>query len=273
MGRLGIIAGSGDLPKSLIDACQKKKIEYYLLAYEGHTDPSFVKGQPHDWVTLGEVGKTLQLLRDHKVDRLVMAGYFNRPSWKDIKPDLKGAKLLAKVVGKPFGDDGLFRVIVTFFEAEGFQVISVEDIIGQDVMISEGCLTRQAPDEKAWQDIERGFKVAKALGQLDVGQSVVVQQGLILGVEALEGSDALIERTKSLRQKGPGGVFVKVLKPGQESRVDRSVIGPKTVVSAVKAGLQGIAAQANHVILLEKEKTIALANENKIFLIGVKSDF
>ncbi len=272
IGCLGIIAGQGDLPRDLIKACQYKKIPFYILAYEGQTDPAFVKDFPHDLVGLGQAGKSVKLFRDHKVDHIVMAGYFNRPAWSSLKPDLKGIALMAKLVGKPMGDDGLFRMIIEFFEGEGFHVISPDDLLGQEAMLPLETLTKAQPDDQALSDIKRGYKAAKALGAQDIGQSVIVQQGLVLGVEALEGSDELIRRTASLKQEGPGGVFVKVIKPGQETRVDRSVIGPHTVEEAIKAGLRGVAGEAKNVILLNKEETIALADANGLFITGVSYD-
>ena len=256
---LGIIAGHGDLPRDIIQACQRQNIPYYIMAYDGQTDPKFVQGLPHDWVGLGQAGKTIKHFETNKVDHIVMAGYFNRPAWSELKPDFKGVALMAKLVGKPMGDDGLFRVIVDFFENEGLIVISPEDLLGPKALVS-------------LKDIKRGLSVAKALGAQDVGQSVVVQQGLILGVEALEGSDELIKRTASLKQEGPGGVFVKVIKPNQETRVDRAVIGPRTVEYAAEAGLRGIAAEADHVILLNKDETIALADAKGLFITGVSHD-
>ncbi len=269
---LGIIAGHGDLPRDIIQACQMQKIPYYIMAYDGQTDRKFVQGLPHDWVGLGQAGKTIKHFKTNKVDHIVMAGYFNRPAWSDLKPDLKGVALMAKLVGKPMGDDGLFRVIVDFFENEGLIVISPEDLLGPKAMVSLGTLTKEQPDEQALKDIRRGLDVAKALGAQDVGQSVVVQQGLVLGVEAIEGSDNLIKRTASLKQDGLGGVFVKVIKPNQETRVDRAVIGPRTVEYAAQAGLRGIAAEADHVILLNKDETIALADSKGLFITGVSYD-
>lgn len=266
---LGIIAGHGDLPRDLIQACKAQGIPFYILAFEGQTDPAFLIDTPHDWVSLGQVGTALKLLKKNHVNRLVMAGYFQRPNWTTLKPDLKGLGLMSKLVGKPLGDDALFRIIISFFEGEGFQVISADDILGNDILIPAGVLTDLHPDAQALSDIERGVRVAKALGLEDVGQSVVMQQGLVLGVEALEGSDALIRRTAPLKQQGPGGVFIKIIKPQQDTRVDRSVIGPQTVKEAAAAGLRGIAAEAQGVILLNPEETIRLANTHHIFIVGI----
>ena len=272
MGKVGIIAGYGDLARDVINECKSRGEDYYILAYENQTDSDLVSGHPHDWVTLGKVSKALKLLRDNDVDQIVMAGYFNRPSWNEIKPDLKGAVLLSKLAGKPMGDDGLFRGIVDFFEGEGFKVISPDDFIGKESFVPEGCLTKVKPDEQAKVDIKRGMKVAKGLGKLDVGQGVVVQRGLVLAVEAIEGTDEMIKRSATLAKQGSGGILVKVIKPEQDIRVDRSVIGDNTVRVAAQAGLRGIAVEADSVILLNKDETIALANKRGIFIVGVKDE-
>src|SRR5690606_16626297 len=113
-----------------------------------------------------------------------------------------------------------------------------------DLLAVEGVYGAVAPDADAWADIERGVAVARAIGALDIGQGAVVQQGVVLGVEAIEGTDALIARCAALRREGPGGVLVKVKKPGQETRVDLPVVGTTTVANAAAAGLRGIAVEA-----------------------------
>ncbi len=270
--KIGIVAGNGDLVRDVIQCCLSQKIPFHVLAYEGQTDTKLIQNTPHTWLKLGQAGKALKTFKENNVTTVVMAGYFNRPSWSDIKPDIKGVKLLSKLVGKPMGDDGLFRVIIDFFEQEGFDVISPEDIIGGDTLIAEGILTQKKPSEQDYIDIQRGFKVAKGIGRLDIGQSVVMQNGLVLGVEALEGSDNLIKRTADLKADKQGGVFVKVIKPGQDTRVDRSVIGPETVLNAANAGLSGIAAETKSIIIINKDQTIALANEKGLFIIGISYD-
>jgi UDP-2,3-diacylglucosamine hydrolase len=119
-------------------------------------------------------------------------------------------------------------------------------------------------------DIVRGERIARALGALDVGQAVVVQQGLILGVEAIEGTDALLRRCAGLRREGPGGVLVKVEKPGQEQRADRPTIGPQTVTLAAMAGLRGIAVEAAATIVLDRDEVVAGADRAGLFVVGIR---
>ncbi|HEY1364341.1 MAG TPA: LpxI family protein, partial [Xanthobacteraceae bacterium] len=126
------------------------------------------------------------------------------------------------------------------------------------------------PDAQAAADIEHGLRIARALGALDIGQAVVVQQGLVLGVEAIEGTDELLGRCAALRREGPGGVLVKTAKPGQERRADRPVIGPQTVALAAAAGLRGIAVEAGAAIVIDRDEVAAAADRAGLFVVGVR---
>lgn len=270
MTKIGLIAGQGDLPNQVIGKCLQVGVPIYVIAYEGQTDPVMLKSVPHDYVNLGQVGKTIDLLRKNGVSKIVLAGKIDRPSsLGSLMPDMKGALLFTTLLKKQSGDDTLFRIIVDFLEKEGFEVISVDEILGQEILFPCGILGKYSPDAQGQKDIERGVEVAKALGLVDVGQSAIIQNGVTLGVEAIEGTDALITRTQEYKLDEPGGVLIKILKPNQETRVDRSVIGPQTIRQAAKAGLRGIAAQENAVMLLNKEDAIRLADDLGLFLIGV----
>lgn len=267
---LGILAGRGDLVYSVIEHCKANQTPYYIVAFEDQTDPSLVEGQPHGWVNVAKVGAMIDMLRAQKVDRIVMAGHFNRPaSWSSLKPDFKGAMLLAKIIGQPLGDDGLLRILVKFLEGEGFKVVGAEEIVGDQLLAPLGVLGKHNVDGPGERDIQRGLEVLELLGKADVGQAVVVQDGLILGVEAIEGTDGLIKRTAELKREGDAPVLVKMLKPGQETRVDRSVVGPQTIKNASQAGIRGVAVQAGGVILLNAQETISLADDLGLFIIGV----
>jgi DUF1009 family protein len=126
------------------------------------------------------------------------------------------------------------------------------------------------PDAEAELDIAHGLHIVRALGALDIGQAAVVQQGLVLGVEAIEGTDALLQRCAALRRDGPGGVLVKVEKPGQERRADRPVIGPETVAKAAAAGLRGIAAEAGIVLVVDRDELVRRADAAGLFVVGVR---
>jgi DUF1009 family protein len=271
LANLGIIAGGGDLPRRLIEAARASGRPHYILAIKNQADLTLDDGTPHDWVRLGAAGKGLDLLRANQVQDVVFAGRIKRPSLGAMMPDARMARFLAKIAGKSLGDDGLLRAVVAEFEAEGFRVVGV-DSLQADLLVAEGQLGRHEPDAVAQADIRHGIRIARAIGALDIGQAVVVQQGIVLGVEGIEGTDSLIERCGGLRREGPGGVLVKAKKPGQERRVDLPTIGPETVARAAAAGLRGIAVEAEQALILDRAAVIAEADRLGLFLIGFSGE-
>ena len=270
--KLGIIAGGGDVARSVIRACQSQNRPFVVLAYAGQTDPETYVSVPHIMVPLGHVGEAIARLKEEHVQELVLIGKFRRPSWSELKPDGMAARWLMQSARTMFGDDALLKTIVRNLEKEGFRIVAAEEILGSHVLMPQGTLGDYSPDACAEQDIQRGFFVAKRLGACDVGQSVVVQQGLVLGVEAIEGTDQLLLRCTHLRRPGLGGVLVKTLKPNQEKRADRPVAGPQTVYHAAEAGLRGIALEAGEILLYDLPQMIQIANQRSLFLVGVQRE-
>src|SRR5690606_17107192 len=191
-----------------------------------------------------------------------------RPSLTALRPDAATARFLAEIGIKALGDDGLLRLIVQRIEREGFRVVSAQAVLGE-LLAAEGPIGRLVPDPIAQEDIRRGLEVARAIGCADVGQAVVVQQGLVLAVEAIEGTDAMIARAGGLRREGPGGVLVKRSKPQQDRRVDLPAIGPETVRQAAAAGLRGIAVEAGGVLVIHRQEVAALADRLELFVVGI----
>jgi len=224
-----------------------------------------VLGFEHVWVRLGQAGRTIAELKKAGVVDLVMAGAVRRPSFADLALDWRGAKFFASIGARAIGDDSLLRAVARELELEGFRLVGADSILSGST-VAFGVLGRHVPDVQAMEDIARGFDVARVLGLADVGQAVVVQQGLVLGVEAIEGTDSLLERVGGLRRAGPGGVLVKAAKPQQDRRLDLPTIGPGTIVRAAAAGLRGVAIEASAVIVLDQPATIAVADDSGLFL-------
>jgi DUF1009 family protein len=268
--RLGIIAGGGGLPRRLVESCRAKGREVFVLALEGEADPETVADVPHAWCRMGAAAKALGLLRAHGVSDLVIAGGVRRPTLSSVRPDWRAARFFAKVGYRLLGDDGLLSAIAKELEIEGFHLIGAHELLDEAAAVPEGPLGRIKPNAEAQADIARGIAIARAIGALDVGQAAVVQHGLVLGVEAIEGTDALLRRCALLRRDGPGGVLVKVEKPGQETRIDRPTVGPQTVRSAAEAGLQGIAVEAGATLLLDRDEVIRAADAAGLFIVGVR---
>ncbi len=266
--KLGILAGGGGLPRQLITACQAEGRPFFVLAFSGHAEPSTVEDVPHAWLRLGEAGRGFDLLREAGVQDVVMAGPVRRPSLRDLRPDWRTARFFSRIGLKALGDDGLLKAVIAELEGEGFRVIGVDAVL-HHLLAEDGVWGIVAPDDQSRADIERGLQVARGLGGLDVGQSVVVQQGIVLGVEAVEGTDALLGRCGELRRTGPGGVLVKISKPGQERRADLPTIGPATVRNCAAAGLRGIAVEAGSTVVVARSAVIAAADAAGMFVCGI----
>lgn len=267
--KLGIIAGGGAYPAQIIAACQQQGRPFHVLALEGQSDHPVIDTVPHTRLRLGAAGEAERVLREEGCQEVILAGHVRRPSLREIRPDARAAKVLMKASMKAWGDDSLLGAIIKEFEKSGFRVVGIESIL-EDLLAPEGQIGRHKPDIDADTDVARGIEVARGLGTLDVGQSVVVQQGIVLGVEAIEGTDALIERCGTLRREGPGGVLVKLTKPGQDRRVDLPTIGVNTVRASAAAGLRGIAVEAGGTQIIDRAAVIGAADDAGLFVIGIK---
>jgi UDP-2,3-diacylglucosamine hydrolase len=266
--RLGIIAGGGALPRRLVEHCRAIGRDVFVLALEEAAEPETVAGVPHAWCRIGAAAAGLSLLRENRVEELVLAGGVRRPSLAALRPDWRAAQLFARIGYRALGDDGLLSAIVKELEREGFRVTGVQELLAAGEL-PQGPLGAFRPDAQAAADIARGLGVARALGALDIGQAVVVQEGLVLGVEAIEGTDELMRRCRALARDAPGGVLVKIEKPGQERRADRPAIGPRTVLLAAEAGLRGIAAGAGSTLVIDREEVRELADRHGLFVVGL----
>ena len=268
-GPLGIVAGGGKLPGQVAAAARAAGRGVFIVALESYADPAVVAPYPHETIRVGAVGTAIAALRRAGCHDLVLAGPVKRPSLLDLRPDAVGAKLLARIGRAAFaGDDGFLAAIVRVLGEEGFTVLGAHDVMGA-MLGPSGVASAVQPDDEAWRDIRRGVQVVQALGSVDVGQGCIVQQGIVLAVEAIEGTDAMIARAEHLARPGVGGVLVKLVKPGQERRADLPTIGPRTVLGAQKAGLRGIAYEAGGTILTDRDAIIQAADQAGLFLIGI----
>jgi DUF1009 family protein len=266
---LGILAGGGILPGQVAAAARAAGRQVFVVGLEGYAEPAVIAPYPHDTARLGAAGRILALLRGHGCSDLVLIGPVRRPSLLDLRPDAEGARLLARIGRAAFGgDDGLLAAVHRVLGDEGFRVLGAHEILTEAVG-GRGLLSRAAPDAQAQADIERGHAVVRALGSVDVGQACVVQQGMVLAVEAVEGTDAMLARAAAHARPGPGGVLIKLVKPGQDRRTDLPTIGADTVRVATTAGLRGIAFEAGGTLLADRAAVVAAADAANMFLLGI----
>ena len=265
---VGILAGGGPLPGRVAEAAAAAGRPVFILGFEGFAEPDVIGPWPHEFVRLGAAGRMLSLLKQHNCSDLVLIGPIRRPSLRNLRPDAEGARIMARLGRSLFaGDDGLLGALVRLLGEEGFHIRGAHEFLTQAVA-QPGVLGRVQPDAQAQADIQRGITVVQALGRLDIGQGCVVQNGVVLTVEAMEGTDRMLARAGECRQPGEGGVLVKMLKPGQEKRADMPTIGPVTVQNAHAAGLRGIAFEAAHTLLTDRQRCIEEADRLGLFLLA-----
>ena len=265
---LCVIAGGGILPRKIADNFDPSGDRIFFLAFRNVTDPEVVVGRHHEWLELGEVQKAIDAMHRNAVDKVVMAGPIQRPALSSLALDTRGLKMLAKGGLKVFGDDGLLSLVAKEIEKEGIKVIGIEQILSE-VLTKEGLLAGPALTKISWDDIKRGLQVLNSLGSCDVGQSIAVQEGIVLAIEAIEGTDQMIERAGSLQRNVSGPILIKMSKANQDKRVDLPTAGPETVNNAIRWGFQGLALEANNSLLLDKDRVIKIAEKNSFFVIGV----
>lgn len=260
---LGIIAGNGKLPSELshlYSSCGGK-------CFVATLDVEFVSDRVASKnFALGSVGAILEYFNESKVENVIIVGGINRPDLKSLKVDMAGSVLIAQILKKKFlGDDNVLRVVSDYLESKGFKVISPRDI----VKLSDypnSISNSNSPSKQDFADIELGKRVLLSLGNQDVGQSLIVCDGHVLGIEAAEGTDNLIRRCDILRKTESGGVLVKMSKSAQDKRLDIPVIGPDTIFFLAKHRFNGVAIEKNEVIIIDQKETNRLLDESGLFL-------
>lgn len=275
MSKLGLIAGGGGLPLEIAEHCRDTGRPLFVVRLKGFAGPALGAFDGAD-VGLAELGKCIKSLKRAACDAVCLAGIVSRPDFKTLTPDLRGlAALPGAIAAARKGDDALLRFLVGEFEKEGFAVEGAEAVM-RDLSLPRGPLGRHAPTPEQLADAEQALEVARAIGRLDVGQAAVVCDGLVLAVEAQEGTDAMLARVAGLPPHLHGqdsdrrGVLAKAPKPIQEVRIDLPTIGTATVRGAAAAGLAGIVGEAGRLLVLERSETLALADELGLFVLGVE---
>ena len=261
---LAIISGSGRLPL-LIKNTYKNAINFSFADQEKETENKFVKCE------FEKLGFLFDSLKKNRIRRVVMAGAINRPQFDQSKLDEYTLSIMPKLADKLVqGDNELLSFIADEFEKNGYQIIGASEIL-PNLILKPGFVCG-TPYEFIKRDIKKADKILKLLSPEDIGQGVVIENGLVLGIETLQGTNELLKfvarTTSNLRVDSKGGIFVKRPKVNQNLRFDMPVIGPETIQLAVKAGLKGLVVSPHSVIILDKEKCFQIAKANNFFILA-----
>ena len=265
--KLGLVAGYGHLPKAILQAAEQMGYNVFCAALEGMADDSYkVSLETVLYVQLGEIQKTIDFFVENGVEQIILAGKVDKKVLfrPDTLLDSLAKGLLSSI--EQLNDDTILLGVVGLFQKAGLKVMDSTALI-QSILPQEGVLTPWQLDESQMKDVHFGFKMAKAIGGLDIGQTVVVKNLAVMAAEAIEGTDEAILRGGSLGRNGC--TVVKVAKPEQDLRFDVPTIGCQTVHSCVKAGVSTLAFEAGATILLDQKEVIDLATQHKINILAV----
>ncbi len=272
---LAIVAGRGDLPRLIAEDCARRGRTYRVVVFDG-TTLDWLDGHPVLRASYEKPGRLFADLRAAGCRRVTFAGGIVRPHLRPLRFDLKMLRLAPRLLGGiRSGDDSTLRLVARIFEAEGFAVKAPHQIL-TDLLAPGGILGAHAPGPADRRDAARAADIVAALGVADVGQAAVVAGGICLGLESIQGTDAMLDfvaRTAgAVRPKGARGVLFKGPKPGQDVRMDLPAIGRSTIDGAAAAGLAGVAVQARGVMILGMAATIAAADAAGLFLWAREAD-
>lgn len=239
------------------------------VAHDGETEPQLsAYVDSLTWIKVGQLDKIVRIFQDHQVRRAVMAGGIRKANLlAGFEPDERGVRMLAGLTS--FSDDALLRGVAAELEGSGIRVVDSTLFLGP-LLAGAGGLAGPELSPGQWRDVNLGIAVAKGIGRWDVGQTVVMKSGMVLAVEALEGTDAALRRGGALGQGG--AVAVKVSKPGQDLRFDVPAVGPQTIEVCRESGISVLALEVGKTLLLEREEFLAAATAVPLSVVGVRAD-
>ena len=262
--RIGLIAGSGQFPIIFSEKARLNGYEVFAVAYIKEADPKIKEKVDFiEWIHLGQLNKLIRFFKTHGISQAVMMGGIQKTRiFKDIKPDFKAITMMIGM--KHSHDDAVLRRFADVLENEGIRILESTFLV-PELLAPEGCWTKRKPSRSQREDMALGWRIAKEIGRLDIGQCVVVGGGSVLAVEAIDGTDSTIRRGASL---GKDAVVVKVCKPNQDFRFDIPATGEQTIHVMIEAGAGALLLEAGKAVVFDREKMISLADKNGIAIVA-----
>uniref|UniRef100_UPI0040571615 LpxI family protein n=1 Tax=Candidatus Electronema sp. TaxID=2698783 RepID=UPI0040571615 len=264
---IGLIAGGGQFPLLFAEAARQRGRSVAAVCHQHETAPELEqRADACCWIKLGQLGRIIKFFHEQGVTETVFCGTITKTRiFRDILPDLKGLSLWNKIDSKL--DDGILRAVAAALEEEGIQVLASTCYL-EHLLFPKGILGKRRPSEEQWADIRFGWRIAREIGRLDIGQCVVVREGSVLAVEAIEGTDAAIRRGGELA--GSGAVAVKLKKPGQDFRFDLPATGVKTIEVLASVKGAALAVEAGQSLMFDRKAMIAAADKAGIAVVGLE---
>ncbi len=265
MNNIGIIAGGGRLPIAIGENLIKKNYNVFFFVIEEFFNHTSYNNLNVTIINLNSAKKIIESLKTKKINSVIMAGNINRPSLTDLSFDLQTFKLAKNLLLNKTGDNSLLLSIKEYFMENGFDYFNWKKHC-PELFANKENLTFITPSHKAKKNLKKALSIFKSFGEIDVGQSMIIQNQIVLGLEAVEGTDKLIKRCKDYKKSGDRGVLVKFSKYNQSDILDIPTIGEKTIKLLKDNDYEGIYLEKDSCLIIDKEKTIDLANQYKLFI-------
>ncbi|MDA1016194.1 MAG: UDP-2,3-diacylglucosamine diphosphatase LpxI [Planctomycetota bacterium] len=275
--RIGLIACAGRFPIAFARAAQNQGHSVFCLGAYGMADPE-LRDICDDFVVqpLAKLGRAIRTFKRANIDRVIMAGkiektmLFHPLRMLKMMPDFRALHMWYCYAKENKSDDTILLAVIREFERDGIHFDSALDYC-PELLVNHGFLTRRKPNRSQWKDIKFGWEMAKEMGRLDVGQTVIVNETAVIAVEAIEGTDAAIRRAGTLCRRG-GFTVVKVAKPQQDMRFDVPTIGLQTIQTMSEAGGRVLAIESDKTILLDRDEVIALADKFGVAIVSLNAE-
>ena len=267
--KIGLIAGEGEFPLLFAQEARSRGVEVVTVAVKNHTSAEIGRySDKIEWISLGGLGALVQFFKQEKVQEAIMAGRVPKPDFIQGAVDAD-EQLLAVLAKTPdHRDTTLLNALISELERSGIRLLD-SSLFLQSHLAREGVLGKQNPSSDHWKDIELGKEAAKKLGDLDIGQTVVVKNRAVVAVEGLEGTDETVRRAGKIA--GEGIVVVKMARPKQDMRFDIPVVGLKTLETLAQVKASVLAIEAGKTLILQQEVFVKRADESKLAVVGVRN--
>lgn len=268
MSTIGIIAGSGQFPRLVARGARSEGYRVVICGFKGFSPADLAdEADVFTLLPLGQINKLIAFFRNNNVSRICMAGAISKPRALDIKPDFRAAKLLFKLRG--LGDDAILRAVGAELAGEGMELVQAANLV-PGLLGPRGILSRRAPDDDILEAIKHGWPIGQTIGRMDIGQCLVLRRSMVIAVEAIEGTDATLRRGGELG--GKGCVALKMLKPGQDTRLDLPSIGLGTVEILAEYGYSCLAYESGRTLFFDREEAVRLADRHGMVVMGITED-
>lgn len=266
---IGLIAGGRQFPVLVAQGVKAHGHRLVVAGFTGHTNMDVVPyADVWEELKLGKLNKLIKFFQSNGVDKVIMAGTINKPKVMDIRHlDMRAIKLVFKKKNK--GDSAILGTLSDEFQREGMPVVPAHEFL-PELLTPEGVLTKREPDEREWGDLRFAWKIAKELGKMDIGQCLVVREGIVAAVEALEGTDETIRR--GCRLGGSGCAVIKVFKPGQQEQIDLPSLGLDTIKAMAEGKATCLGVESGKSLFFDREEAIKFADSNNITIVGLSDD-